>query len=72
MRGAFAVGFGLGFGFGRRMTFSWSPNPHPNPIPFCVYLIDDLTTTGATLEECAKVLKKAGVKGVEGIVLAHG
>jgi competence protein ComFC len=38
----------------------------------CVYLIDDLFTTGATMEECAKALKEAGVERVEGIVLAYG
>jgi len=42
------------------------------PLPFCVYLVDDLFTTGATMEECAKVLKAAGVRRVEGVVLAHG
>jgi competence protein ComFC len=39
-------------------------------LPYCVYLVDDLFTTGATMEECAKVLKNAGVIKVEGIVLA--
>ena len=68
MKGAFAMGLGLGLG----RSFLPFPNPNPNPIPFCVYLVDDLTTTGATLEECAKVLKKAGVRRIEGIVLAHG
>jgi len=37
-----------------------------------VLLIDDLATTGATLHECAKALKKAGVSEVYGLVLAHG
>ena len=41
-------------------------------LPFCVYLVDDLFTTGATLQECAKTLKAAGVHRVEGVVLAHG
>lgn len=41
-------------------------------VPYCVYLVDDLFTTGATMEECAKVLKAAGVRRVEGVVLAHG
>ncbi len=36
-----------------------------------VWLIDDVATTGATLEECAKTLKKAGVKKVFGIVVAR-
>jgi len=37
-----------------------------------VLLIDDVFTTGATLNECARVLKKAGVRRVEGITLARG
>ncbi len=36
-----------------------------------VLLIDDVRTTGATLEELAKVLKKAGVKTVSGLVFAR-
>ncbi len=42
------------------------------PIDFpVVYLIDDVFTTGATLEECARVLREAGARSVEGIVLAY-
>lgn len=37
-----------------------------------VWLIDDITTTGATLEHCAWELKKMGVKKVFGLVLAAG
>lgn len=37
-----------------------------------VFLIDDVSTSGATLKECAKVLKKAGVENVWGVTLAHG
>lgn len=35
-----------------------------------VWLIDDVTTTGATLSACATVLKAAGVKSVFGITIA--
>jgi len=35
------------------------------------WLVDDVSTTGTTLEECALVLKKAGAKNVFGIVFAR-
>ncbi|MDD5731413.1 MAG: ComF family protein [Patescibacteria group bacterium] len=37
-----------------------------------ILLVDDITTTGTTLEECAKVLKLNGARSVWGIVLAKG
>ena len=37
-----------------------------------VLLLDDLATTGATLNECARALKEAGVSEVYALVLAHG
>ncbi len=37
---------------------------------FC--LIDDVATTGATLSECAKVLKKAGASKIYAICIARG
>ena len=37
-----------------------------------VLLVDDVTTSGATLNECAGELKKCGVEEVWGIVLARG
>ncbi len=37
-----------------------------------ILLVDDIYTTGSTLEECAKVLKKAGAKEIIGIVIARG
>jgi competence protein ComFC len=37
-----------------------------------VFLVDDVATSGATLRESANVLKRAGVKYVWGVTLAHG
>lgn len=37
-----------------------------------VLLIDDVASTGATLEECAKTLRLGGAKEVWGLVLARG
>ena len=36
-----------------------------------VFLVDDITTTGATLLECANVLKRNGVQKVYGVALGH-
>lgn len=36
-----------------------------------IVLIDDVMTTGATLESCARTLKRAGAKRVDAIVLAR-
>jgi predicted amidophosphoribosyltransferase len=37
-----------------------------------VFLVDDIVTTGATMREAARVLKRAGVRRVYGLALAHG
>ena len=37
-----------------------------------ILLIDDVLTTGATVNECVKGLKKAGVKKVFVLTLARG
>ena len=42
-----------------------------NKIPEKLVLIDDIWTTGATMKECCKVLKKVGVKKVWGFTLAR-
>lgn len=36
-----------------------------------IFLIDDVATTGSTINECAKMLKKSGAKEVFAIVLAR-
>lgn len=39
--------------------------------PKSLILIDDIYTTGATLKECAKVLRKAGAENISAITLAR-
>jgi len=40
--------------------------------PSRVILVDDVFTTGATMQECARVLKSAGAERVWGLTLARG
>ena len=37
-----------------------------------IIIIDDISTTGTTLNECARILKEAGAKEVWGLVVARG
>ena len=41
------------------------------PVPDIVVLIDDVATTGATLETCAQVLKRSGVQEVRALTAAR-
>jgi competence protein ComFC len=36
-----------------------------------IILIDDVTTTGATLKEAKKILKKSGAKNIIAFTIAH-
>ena len=37
-----------------------------------IVLVDDIYTTGSTMQECARVLKSAGAKEIIGMVIARG
>ena len=52
-------------------AFKYLPRvSHPREVK-SVLLVDDVYTTGATMNECMKVLKKAGVKNIYGFTLAR-
>lgn len=40
-------------------------------VPSSVLLVDDVYTTGATMNECVKILKKGGIKSVYGFTIAR-
>jgi ComF family protein len=54
-----------------REAFQINQNQTRKIINKNILLVDDISTTGSTLFECAKVLKKAGAKQVFGIILAR-
>jgi ComF family protein len=52
-------------------AFAFSGNPKKGLPPHVVVLVDDVSTTGSTLDACALVLKGAGVKEVRAITAAR-
>jgi ComF family protein len=56
----------------RNMRDAFAVTRHAAPLTGAVVVvIDDVSTTGATLEACARVLKDAGVKEVRALTAAR-
>ena len=52
-------------------SFRYVKMPAETHAPQKVVLVDDVWTTGATMQECCKVLRKAGIQEVWGFTLAR-
>jgi ComF family protein len=54
-----------------RAAFELEDREAPDHAPRVVILIDDVATTGSTLAECAKVLKRAGAQEIRALTAAR-
>ncbi len=55
-----------------RDAFAVAPGLSPSAIPARVLLIDDIYTTGTTIEACARTLKTAGIGHVSFLTICMG
>jgi predicted amidophosphoribosyltransferase len=51
-------------------VFQWSGSVKQDPGP--AVIVDDVVTTGATLESCARILKQHGFQPIWGLTFAGG
>jgi ComF family protein len=63
--------FGLADGPADRLRQGFGAQEAGRHIPAVVVLVDDVSTTGATLEACARELKRGGVKDVRALTAAR-
>jgi predicted amidophosphoribosyltransferase len=52
-----------------KQAFYLSPKYKKRQVPENIVLLDDVRTTGTTLETCSAVLKQAGAREVRAVVL---
>ena len=50
-------------------AFAKALKPYGGKLPESEVLLDDVCTTGSTIESCARILKEVGIKNVNGLSL---